>query len=69
MTLASARYRGGLGTQLDVLAEQRPLLQLDQQIAALRAQRVAAGIDLARALGGGLTLTSPSNDIAKAPTP
>ena len=69
MTLASARYRGGLGTQLDVLAAQRPLLQLDQQIAALRAQRVAAGIDLARALGGGLTLTSPSNDIAKAPTP
>jgi len=67
--LAAQRYHGGLGTQLDVLAAQRPLLQLDQQLAVLRAQRVAASIDLDRALGGGRTLTSPSNDIAKAPAP
>ncbi|RDZ28913.1 efflux transporter outer membrane subunit [Lysobacter silvisoli] len=62
--LAAARYRGGLGTQLDVLSAQRPLLQLDQQIAALRAQRYAAAIELDRALGGGLSLTSPTSDIS-----
>ena len=70
--LATTRYRAGLGTQLDVLAAQRPLLQLDQQLVALRAQRLAAAVDLDRALGGGLQLTAPednTNDIAKAPTP
>jgi NodT family efflux transporter outer membrane factor (OMF) lipoprotein len=69
ITLASQRYRAGLGTQLDVLSAQHPLLQLDQQLALLRAQRLATSVDLDRALGGGLVLTSPSNDIAKAPTP
>lgn len=58
--LARTRYQAGLGTQLDVLAAQRPLLQLDQQLAALRAQRYAAAIDLDRALGGGLPLAAPS---------
>ncbi len=58
--LAQARYRAGLGTQLDVLAAQRPLLQLDQQIATLKAQRLAATIDLDRALGGGLVLEQPT---------
>ncbi|MGO4778524.1 TolC family protein, partial [Lysobacter sp. 2RAB21] len=80
--IASTRYRAGLGTQLDVLSAQRPLLQLDQQLAGLRAQRLATQIDLDRALGGGLELSSPdpvastvpnessnSNVIAKAPTP
>lgn len=58
--LASERYRAGLGTQLDVLATQGPLLRLDQQLAALRAQRYLAAIDLNRALGGGLPLQSPA---------
>jgi NodT family efflux transporter outer membrane factor (OMF) lipoprotein len=58
--LARTRYRAGLGTQLDVLAAQRPLLQLDQQLALLRAQRYAAAIDLDRALGGGLQLQAPA---------
>ena len=62
--LAQARYRAGLGTQLDVLSAQRPLLQLDQQIAALQAQRLSAAIDLDRALGGGLTLEQPTTPIA-----
>ena len=62
--LAQTRYRAGLGTQLDVLAAQRPLLQLDQQIAALQAQRLAAAIDLDRALGGGLVLEQPTTPIA-----
>jgi NodT family efflux transporter outer membrane factor (OMF) lipoprotein len=69
--LASTRYHAGLGNQLDVLAAQRPLLQFDQQLAALHAQRLAAAVDLDRALGGGLALVPPdtTTDIAKAPTP
>jgi NodT family efflux transporter outer membrane factor (OMF) lipoprotein len=73
LTLADARYRAGLGTQLDVLSAQRPLLQLEQQLAVLRAQRYAATVDLDRALGGGLVLAAPqsdsTSDLAKAPTP
>lgn len=69
LSLATQRYRAGLATQLDVLAAQRPLLQIDQQLATLRAQRLNATVDLDRALGGGLVLTSPDTDIAKAPTP
>lgn len=74
--LATSRYKAGLGTQLDVLNAQRPLLQIDQLLAALRAQRLAASVDLDRALGGGLELATPStdgfqndNDITKASTP
>ena len=69
--IATSRYRAGLGTQLDVLAAQRPLLELDRQLTVLRAQRLAASVDLDRALGGGLVLdTSYSDqDIARAPTP
>jgi len=60
-----------------VLATQRPLLQLEQQLAALTAQRYAAAIDLDRALGGGLAPTGPDTgtspetqpDLARAPTP
>ncbi|NDK38786.1 multidrug RND transporter [Pseudoxanthomonas gei] len=63
-SLAQARYRAGLGTQLDVLAAQRPLLQLEQQIAGLQAQRLNATIDLDRALGGGLVLEQPTSPIA-----
>lgn len=59
-TLSNNRYRAGLGTQLDVLATQRPLLQADQQLAALRAQRSLAAIELYRALGGGLELAPPA---------
>lgn len=68
-TLASDRYRAGLGTQLDVLSAQRPLLQLDQQIAGLRAQRINASIDLDRALGGGLDLTADASSPSTAVTP
>ena len=77
LRIADARYEAGLGTQLDVLATQRPLLQLEQQLAALAAQRYAAAIDLDRALGGGLAPAGPDTgtrpetqaDLAKAPTP
>lgn len=70
--LAETRYRAGLGTQLDVLAAQRPLFELEQQLASLRAQRLGAAVDLDRALGGGLALPSPpssTHDLAGATTP
>ena len=60
-SLADTRYRAGLGTQLDVLAAQRPLLQLDQQAVALQAQRRGVAADLAVALGGGMSPPSPSS--------
>ncbi|KLJ01426.1 efflux transporter outer membrane subunit [Luteimonas sp. FCS-9] len=59
-SLADTRYRAGIGNQLDVLAAQRPLFQLEQQLATLRAQRLGAAVDLDRALGGGLTPAAPS---------
>lgn len=58
--LAQTRYRAGIGTRLEVLAAQKPLLQLDQQLATLRAQRLGAVIDLDQALGGGLPLQAPA---------
>ena len=70
--LAQTRYHAGLGTQLDVLAAQQPLLQLEQLLAALHAQRLTATVDLDRALGGGLTPIAPTTTdpaLAKAPTP
>lgn len=56
LSLATTRYRAGLSTQLDVLAAQRPLLQADQLLAGLRAQRLLAVAALDTALGGGLPL-------------
>ena len=58
--LVLQRHRAGLATQLDVLAAQKPLLQLDQQLAALAAKRRAATIDLDQALGGGIALQAPT---------
>lgn len=59
--LADTRYDAGIGNQLDVLAAQRPLFQLEQQLAALRARRLSAAVDLDRALGGGLAPTAPTS--------
>lgn len=70
--LADTRYRAGLGNQLDLLAAQRPLFQFEQQLAALRAQRLGAAVDLDRALGGGLVPTAPTSsmhDLAGTTTP
>jgi outer membrane protein TolC len=70
LDLATSRYSAGIGNQLEVLTTQRPLLQLEQQLATLRAQRYATVIDLDQALGGGLPLSAPSlsssdSDISK----
>jgi NodT family efflux transporter outer membrane factor (OMF) lipoprotein len=75
--VAVSRQRAGIGNRLDALVAQQPLLRLDQQLAALRAARLQAAVELDRALGGGLALEAPaagnphdSNDnLAKAPTP
>ena len=57
----------------DALAAQQPLLQYDMQLAALRARRLQAVVDLDHALGGGLALPTPPTDhddnIARAPMP
>ena len=58
--MVAQRHRAGLANQLDVLAAQKPLLQLDQQLAALNARRLTATIDLDQALGGGIAIESPT---------
>lgn len=67
--LVNARHQAGMSSTIDVLAAQKPVLQIQQQLATLRAQRYAAGIDLNRALGGGLAVDAPnptaSTDAAK----
>ena len=54
------RRQAGLANQLDVLNAEKPLLQLDQQLATLRARRIDAAINLDIALGGGLPVTAPT---------
>lgn len=58
--LVLQRQRAGLANQLDVLAAQKPLLQLDQQLAALNARRRIATIDIDQALGGGIATSAPN---------
>ena len=65
--LAARRYRAGLANQLDVLAVQKPLLQIEQQLAGVRAQRYAAAIDLDQALGGGLQPAPPTDSVSSLP--
>ncbi len=64
-TLVQQRYHAGLATQFDVLFAQRPLLQLDQQLAALNAKRRTASIDLGQALGGGIAASDPNTTASK----
>lgn len=54
--IAVARYRAGLGTQIDVLNAQRPLLQMNQQLVALQMQKTQTLVDLNTALGGGVLM-------------
>ena len=72
--LMRQRRQAGLASQLDVLNTDRPLAQLDQQLATLHARRRDAAVDLDIALGGGLStaiLPDPnahaSNDKAATP--
>ena len=63
LSLVQQRYKAGLANQLDVLNAQKPLLQLDQQLASLRGKRIDAAIALDTALGGGVPVT-PASDPA-----
>ena len=69
LQLAQSRYEAGVGTQLEVLSAQRPLLQIEQQQTTLRAQRYQATVQLDRALGGGLDLDVPASASATASEP
>lgn len=68
-SLMLQRRQAGLANQLDVLDAQRPLLQLNQQLAVLEARRIDSAVNLDIALGGGLpAATLPeSNDKPASP--
>jgi len=59
-TLALARYRAGIGSYLQVLAAEAPLLEQRSQLANLRAHELELSINLIRALGGGFEDTGRS---------
>lgn len=52
-TIATNRYRGGLGTYLDVLSAENAFIQSSRQVTALEARSITLHIALIRALGGG----------------
>ncbi|HET9836434.1 MAG TPA: efflux transporter outer membrane subunit [Rhodanobacteraceae bacterium] len=57
--LAMQRYRGGVGNYLEALTVRENLIGAERRLAALRTQRVSAGVQLIEALGGGF---APAND-------
>lgn len=59
------RFRAGLATRLDVLQAQQPLLQADQRLHGLQAQRRTASVDLDQALGGGFSPSAPAQTASK----
>lgn len=59
------RFRAGLATRLDALAAEQSVLQLDQLLSSLRAQRRSASVDLNQALGGGILPTASNQTASK----
>ena len=57
--LAMQRYRSGVGNYLQALTVRENLIGAERELATLRTQRAAAGVQLIEALGGGF---QPSND-------
>jgi multidrug efflux system outer membrane protein len=53
LTIANARYGGGLVTYLDVVTAQERLLSNERLATQLRGQRLVASVLLVKALGGG----------------
>ena len=53
LTLANARYSGGLVTYLDVITAQEQLLSNERLATQLRGQRLLSSVLLVKALGGG----------------
>ena len=66
-TLTDMRYRGGLGTYLDVLTVQRTALIAERQVTDLEARVFLLDVQLVRALGGGFSpdaaATPPTKDM------
>jgi NodT family efflux transporter outer membrane factor (OMF) lipoprotein len=56
--LAGLGYRGGITEYLDVLVAQKVMLQQEQELALIRAQRVDAWIQLMKDLGGGADINA-----------
>jgi NodT family efflux transporter outer membrane factor (OMF) lipoprotein len=56
--LATQGYRGGITEYLDVLVDQKVMLQQEQELALIRAQRVDAWVLLMKDLGGGVDVES-----------
>lgn len=52
-TVSNNRYRGGLGTSLDVLVAEDALIDARRSLATLRNRRFVLNVALIRALGGG----------------
>ncbi len=52
-TVANNRYKGGLGTYLDVLTAQDQMITADRAVASLTARSITLRFALIRALGGG----------------
>lgn len=64
-----ARQKGGLASLFDLEAARRNAVQAQSALIELQRERVAAWIDLYRALGGGWQATRPADGPAAATTP
>lgn len=64
--LANERYLSGLSNYLEVLLAQRQLFPAESALAQVRFNRMAALVDLYRALGGGWTLKDSEWTVAQA---
>jgi NodT family efflux transporter outer membrane factor (OMF) lipoprotein len=53
LSLAQTRYQGGVTSYLEVIIAEAAALNNERSAAALRGRRMAAGVGLVRALGGG----------------
>jgi len=60
LNISTDRYTGGLVNYLDVVTAQQTLLNNEQQLAAIRGQRLVTSVLLIKALGGGWDASSLS---------
>jgi len=60
LNISTDRYTGGLVSYLDVVTAQQTLLNNEQQLAAIRGQRLVTSVLLIKALGGGWDASSLS---------
>ncbi len=65
----SQRYGAGIGSYVDVLTIEQQLLQAQQQLASLNAERIDQSIQLMQALGGGFQDDQPAQASSATATP